>query len=199
MTGGDLGKTDLSGHVGNLGFVNGVEIGVQSGNGDGTDAVIIRGLKDGARCRFIKRVQNSAIRIQTLVYFFDTFIQKLGAFDFQIEQAGASLIADFQKVAEAFGDQQQHPLAFAFQKRVGGDRGAHFDGTDRIVRQRIVCPDQFADALNSGVPVPFGVFGKKLVRHQRPIRFARNHICKCAAAINPEFPLPAHVLPLFAC
>ena len=34
MTGRDLGKADFAGHVGHKNFVFGVQIGMQTGNGD---------------------------------------------------------------------------------------------------------------------------------------------------------------------
>ena len=53
------------------------------------------------------------------------------------ENLGPRLVADLERVAEILADDEQNPIALAFEQRIGGDRGAHLDAVDQLCRQRI--------------------------------------------------------------
>ena len=100
------------------------------------------------------------------------------------------LVADAQRVAKAFGDEKQRPLALALEQRIGGDRGAHFDGGDLLARDRRsgLEPEQMADAMHRRISIGFGIFRKQLVGDELAIRLPADHVGEGAAAVNPEFP-----------
>jgi hypothetical protein len=98
--------------------------------------------------------------------------QRVRAADVQIEQGGARLGSDPQKIAEPFGDQQQNPFALAFQQGIGGNGGAHLDGgygTDGQVITRTQ-PKAVANALHGGIGVAFRIFRQQLAGFQRSVR-----------------------------
>ena len=57
-----------------------------------------------------------------LVHLDDLRIERRCATDVEIKDARARLVADQEKVFEAFGDEQCVSVTFAFQERVGSDR-----------------------------------------------------------------------------
>ena len=119
----------------------------------------LRALQRGARRVEIERALDGAIGKDTLVDLDDTLIQHVGLDDVLGEDFRPRLVADAQRVPEASGDQQQRSVAFALQQRIGGNRGAHFDGGanpsagDRLARTHTQQPP---DTFDGGVPVGLG-------------------------------------------
>ena len=87
---------------------------------------------------FVERFDLRAVDADAALDFDDLFVQHCGQGDGEVEQAGASLIADPQGVGETLVHQQQGAVAFALQQRVGGDGGAHFNRLDLSGRDRFV-------------------------------------------------------------
>src|SRR5882672_7966866 len=120
-----------------------------------------------AVCRFevasgpldLERDEYIALRSDALLHLDDFRIQKLGQDDVPVENAGPVLVGDAQRVAKAARDEEHGALAFALQKRVGGDRGAHLHHLDALPgygRAR-GDPEQFAYSGDRGVAVPAGI------------------------------------------
>ena len=57
---------------------------------------------------------------------------------YEVEDLGSRLVADVQQVAEAFRDDERHPLALALEQRVGGDRRSHANPLDLLRVDRLV-------------------------------------------------------------
>src|SRR5262249_8898818 len=113
-----------------------------------------------------------------------------GLDDLAGENLRPRLVADLERVAETLGGDQQRALALAFEQRIGGDRGAHLHGANqpRGDRRAPRQAQQVAEALHGGVAVRLGVLGEELVRDQRAVRLAADHVGERAAAIDPEIP-----------
>lgn len=109
----------------------------------------------------------------------------------QRKQIGPRLITDAQQVLEPLSDQQEHRLAFAFQKRIGRHGGAHFYRFDRPIGNRRTRSEthQITNALFGGVPVAFGIGRQQFMTAQRPIGGLGHDIGKGAATVDPKFPL----------
>ena len=114
-----------------------IAVAVHEDDGRRPDA----GLKCGAelacdRVR-VRRRQDIAVGVQAFVDFDHPFIEHFGQLDLAIEQFRPVLIADPERIAEAFGDDQHGAVAGAFQQRIGGDGGAHAHDLDGAGRDRI--------------------------------------------------------------
>ena len=199
VAGTDLGKADLASDLGRALFMGGVQIGVQPGDGHSVQAAGIGVGQCLAQGGFVQRLQDIAIGVEPLVHFGDLLVEQFGPLNVEVKELGAGLVADKQKVAETFGDQQQNVFALAFEQSVGGNGGAHLDRTDTVVGDRAAGAQQVPDALHGCVPVAFGVFAKQFVGLQGAIGVACDDVGEGAAPVDPEFPLAAHVLPFWLC
>ena len=108
----------------------------------------------------IGRALDRAVGAHALVDFGDALVQHVGLDDVAGENLRPRLVADLQRVAETFGDQQQRAVALALEQRVGGDRRAHLHRADAARRDRLAGfqAEQVADALHGGVGIGFRVF-----------------------------------------
>ena len=75
-------------------------------------------------------MQDGALGVQPLCHFSHLRIKQVWAADMQIEQARAVLVADLQKIAKSFGDEEKNPLALALQQGIGGHCGTHLHRPD---------------------------------------------------------------------
>ena len=75
-----------------------------------------------------------AICEHTLVDFMNLLVEQFWFDDFLGENVRTRLIAERQSVAETPGDEQGSRIALALQQGVGGNGGAHFDGTNLVGR-----------------------------------------------------------------
>jgi len=191
VRGGNLRVANGAGDLGHAGLVIGVQICVQKGYGNRAQPRVITRLQGGACGLFVQRRDHTAIGIKAFGNLGHLFVQKIGPLDMKGKQIGSGLIADPQKVAEPFGHKKQNPLAFALQKRVGGNGRAHFNGANAALGNRVVKAQakQIANALFRRIDIALGIVGEQLMGVQCPIRCASDDIGKRAAAINPKLPL----------
>ena len=190
VAGGNLGKAFVCRKGSHPRLVVGVDMGMQEGDGHGPKPAGISPAQGRAGGRLVKRRNLGPLGVKTPRNLIDRLVQQVGAADVQIEQGGARLRSDPQKIAEPFGDQQQNPFAPAFQQGVGGNRGAHFDGGNGPGRQVIVRtqPKTVANALHGGIGIAFRIFGQQLAGFKRSVRPPRHDIGESAAPVDPEFP-----------
>ena len=87
-------------------------------------------------------------------------IKLFGQQDLLGKNVGPRLVGNAQRVTEAAGDDQQGPVAAAFQQGVCGHGRAHLDLADKRMRNGATRLDRqhLTDALNGRVAVGFGVF-----------------------------------------
>ena len=159
-------------------------------NGNRTQTFLIGCAQSIPRPGLIQGFQLRAIHRHAATDFNGAFMQQFRQAHIKIEQAGPRLIADTQQISKATIDQQQHTFTLAFQKRIGGDRGAHFHRLNQPGRNRRAGgkTQALANAGNGGVLVAFRVFRQQFQCGKPPGRIARDDIGKGAAAINPELP-----------
>src|SRR5690606_5725450 len=100
------------------------------------------------------------------------------------------LIGNPERIAEPFGDEKEHPVALALQKRVGGDRGAHLHLADAIGGDRIAGggAEEVADALDASVAIGFRVLRQELALMQLAVRMAAGDSGEGGAAVDPGIP-----------
>ena len=187
----DLRKTHLPRQRRDLSFVRRIAVSVHEDDGDGLDAVGLRGFERRAYVAKIGRPLDRAVGAHALVDLDDALIEHVRFDDVLGENLGPGLITDPQRIAEAASRHQQRALAFAFQQRIGGDGGAHLDRADTPARQRLAGLEahQVADALHGGVAIGLGIFREQLVGDQRAVRASADHVGERAAAVDPEIPL----------
>jgi len=194
---GNLREADLAGDICQLLLVFRVRIGVHQNDGDGADAIRIGGFQ---LCFDIVQIRcglNGAVCTDAFVGFQNLIVEELWLDDLFGEDVRAGLIADFQCVAEAFGDQQEGAIAFAFQQCVGGDSGAHLHGGDLVGWDAGVFGNahEVTNALNGGVFVGLRVFGEDFMGADFSLWCACNDVGEGAATVDPEIPLThCHVL-----
>ena len=106
------------------------------------------------------------------------------------EDIGPRLISDAERIAEAFGDDQNRPVALTLQQGVGRDGGTHLDDLDRTFGDRFACADadQVANTLQGRVFVLLRIFRQQLVRRQLPVRGAPHEVREGAAPVDPDVP-----------
>jgi hypothetical protein len=121
-------------------------------------------------------------------------VKLFGKDDFLGENIGPRLIGDAQRVAETLGDQQNRPVALAFQQGVGRHRRAHAHRPD--TRGVDFAAQQAADTFDGGILIGIGIFGQQFQRMQAAIRRTADHIGEGAAAIHPEIPTRVATLTL---
>ncbi len=136
MAGRDLGEADVARDLGDAPLVLGEAIAVHEDDGDRADAGVERLLQREAGGLLVERRQHPAVRIDALVDLDHALVQHLRQDDAAGEQLRPVLVADAQRVGEALGDGEHHPVALALQQRVGGDRGAHLHRLDPLGRNR---------------------------------------------------------------
>ena len=123
------------------------------------------------------------------------------------EEIGPLLITDAQRIPEPLGDNEDGGFAVPFQEGVGGDGGAHLEGSDggkwgggrmsgtgigigiRIAMDSALHGDDLSHALDDGVVVTLGVFGEELMGEEGAIRRARDDIGEGAAPVDLELPV----------
>ena len=126
-------------------------------------------------------------------------MEHLGQDDVAVEKARAVLVGEAELLSEALRGDEKDGFALAFEQGVRGDRGAHLDAGDAgrgdaVVRAKA---EEFADAVQRGVSVAFGVFRQVLGAVESPVRLARDDVGERAAAVDPEIP-GGHAHPLAA-
>ena len=191
VTGRDLGEAGGAGEICGPDLVVGGDMGVQEGNGDGLDPRGPGGTQSGVERRLVQLCDHVSVGVEAFPGFDDPLVEQLRAPDLQGKQLGAGLSADPEKIAEAFCDHKQHPLALALQKRVGGDGGAHLDRADRPVGNRIAGGQRQAapDPFDRRIAVLLRVLRQELGGLDPAIGGPRDHVGEGAAAVDPEFPL----------
>jgi hypothetical protein len=154
------------------------------------DAVRQRDGELGAHSGEIGLALHRAVGAHAFVDLDDALEQHLRLDDVFGEDLRPRLVADLERVAEALGDEEQRAVTFALQQRIGGDRSAHFHGTDHARRDRLLRrkAEQIADALHGGIAIGLGILGQKLVGDERAVGPPSDHVGEGAAAIDPEIP-----------
>ena len=108
-------------------FVPRIEIGMQEADGDRLDAVARHRFGERRTQPFeIGRSQHRAVVFDALRHFEAQMArhQRLGKPDAQIEEVVAALEPDIERVAEALAHEHRRRRAFAFDHRIGHQRGA---------------------------------------------------------------------------
>ena len=190
VTGRNLGKAFLCRKGRHPRLVVGVHMGMQESNCHGPKPAGIGPAQGRAGSRLVQRGNLGPLGVKPPRHLVHSLVQQIGAADVQIEQGGARLRSDPQKIAEPFGDQQQNPFALALQQGIGGNGGAHLDGGYRPRRQLIARtqPQTVANALHGGIRIAIRVFGQQLAGFKRSVRSPRHDIGESTAPVDPEFP-----------
>ncbi len=197
MADGNLREADLLRDVRQLLLVLRERVGMHQDDSDGTCAVSVGCFELGFDLVKVRGSFNGAISADALISFQNLIVEQLWFDDFFGEDVRAGLIADFQSVAEAFGDEQKGAVTLAFQQCVGCDCGAHLYCPDLVGWDAGVFGNthEVANALNGCVFVGLRVFGEDFMGAYFSLRCACNDICEGAAAVDPEVPLAhCHVL-----
>ena len=136
---------------------------------------------------------DDAVRADALLHLHDALVELFRQDDFLGEDVWPCLVGDAQRVAEALGDQEQHAVALALQKRVGGHGRAHLDVADLRRGNRLAGGNakQVADALYRSVAVGLGVLRQKLAGVNGAVGIAADDVGERTAAVNPEVPFSA--------
>ena len=131
-------------------------------DGHGIDTVGLRLFYRRTAGGDVEQALDIAIGAHTFVDLDDPLIELFGEDNLLGEDIGPGLISDLQRIAKTLCDEQEHTVALALQKRVGGDRGAHLDGADLAGRNRFAFfqAEQIADALRRGVQIGLRIFGE---------------------------------------
>ncbi len=187
---GYLREAERAGERGNALFVRRITIGVQEHDRDRGDAVGLRAFERGAGFGEIRLAFDRAVGAHALADLDDALVENLGLDDVSGKNLGPRLIADFQRVAEPPGGDEQRALALALEQRVGRNRGAHLDRADAALRDRRARlePEQIANALDRGVAIGLRIFREQLVGAERAVRPQADHVGERAAAVDPELP-----------
>jgi hypothetical protein len=100
-------------------------------DGDRAIAGIELGLKVDADGCFIRYCLDLAIRADALIDFDDGTVEQFRLDDLLGKNVGTGLITDCQRIAETPRGDEQRLFALALQKRIGGNRRAHFYRADQ--------------------------------------------------------------------
>ena len=171
-------------------LVLGKAVAVHEDDGHAAQARVVGGPQTFFQVLFIERLHHLTACAQALLRLDHPCVQQFGQHDVAIEQPGAVLVGDAQRVAKAPRGDQQRGLALALQQGVGGHGGAHLHalhqrgGDGRIGRQA----QQVAHARHGRVAVVTGVFGQQLVRDQAAIGPPPHDVGEGAAPVDPELP-----------
>ena len=190
MAGADLGEPRRLRQFRQALLMCGVFPGVHQHDGARAHAVGHRLRERVPRGRLVQRFDRFAVHADAAADLHHPLVQQRGQADVEVEQAGAGLVADAQRIGEPAVDHEQRALPPALQQGVGGDGGAHLHGVDCARRDRRVRgkAEHAADAGDGGVPVALRVLAQQLVRAERTRRVARDDVGEGAAAIDPELP-----------
>jgi hypothetical protein len=173
-----------------LALVLGKPVGVHEHDRHRRDAVRLGRFQIAPHRREIGCALHHAVGAHALVHFGDALVQHVGLDDVAGENLRPRLIADLERVAETFCNEQQRALALAFEQRIRSHRRAHLHRVDAAGRDRLAGfeAQQITDALHGGVGIGFRIFRQQLVRHQRAVRPPPHHVGEGAAAVDPEIP-----------
>ncbi len=166
-------------------------------DGHRADAVVVHLLEVGLQGVKVWLTQNGAIGGHPLVDLDDAVVQQVGQDDVPVEDAGAVLVADPQRVPETLRHHERGRLAGTFEKGVGGNGRAHPYGLDPFGRNGLVGTEteELTDAGHGRVGVSRGIVRQQLVRAQRPVWSPRDDVGERAAPVDPELPRSTtHVL-----
>ena len=188
VAGGDLGKADGAGQLGQRELVLRVTVAVHEHDGDRPDPVRVRLAQRRFGSGRVERDQHFAVRRHPAVHLRHALVEHLRKHDPQIEQVRPGLVADAERVAEAPVDHQQRAVALALEKRVGGDGGAHLDGVDAGDGIAGGDAQKVADALDGGVAVVLRVVGEELAGHESAVGTAGYHVGEGPTTVDPELP-----------
>ena len=188
VAGGDLGKADGAGQLGQRELVLRMTVAVHEHDGDRPDPVRVRLAQGRSGSGRVERDQHLAVRRHPAVHLRHALVEHFRERDPQVEQVRPGLVADAKRVAEAPVDHQQGPIALALQERVGGDGGAHLDAGDAGDGRIGGGAEKLADALNGGVPVVLRVVGEELAGDERAVGTAGDDIGERPATVDPELP-----------
>ena len=154
-----LRKADLAGDFGRQLLMRGKAIGVHEHNGNGGKAFSLGAQQRRAYFGFIGRAFNRAIRQHALVHLHHAGVKLLRLDDILGKNLSAGLIANFQRIAEALGCDQQGFIALTLQQRIGGDRSAHFHRANAALGNGFtgLKPQQITNALHGGIIIGRGI------------------------------------------
>ena len=172
----DLREAHFVGEARSLALMVRISIGMHEDDGDGVDAVSAGGFERGARGGKVERRLHAAVGAHALRHLGDAHIEHRRLLDFAREDLWPRLIADLERVAEAFAHQQQHAIALALEQRIGGDRGAHLDAVDQLRRERLRRAQRQA--------------GRRCLRSPRPHRPRDSPRGACGSATGRQAPAP---------
>ena len=113
-------------------------------------------------------------------------VEHLGQLDVELEQVGAGLVADHQRILEPLGGHQHGRLSPALQQGIGGHGGSHLHGFDGGVDAGLF--EQPPDPLDGGVGVVAGIVGQEFAYQHLSAGGAGHHIREGAASVYPELP-----------
>ena len=183
-------KPTCSASLPNLPLVRRVQVTVQVHHRDRADPVGVGLPQLFAQQLEIRRAQHRALGRDPLVDLDDPLVQHLRQHNVPVENAGAILVGNAQRVAETAGDHQQRALSLALQQRICRHGGAH---PHRLhLRDRhghtFGGPEQRTDPGNRRVAVPRRVLRQQLVRQQAPVRPACHDVGERTAPVNPKLP-----------
>ena len=186
----NLSKTELSADLGDNLLMFGKSPRMHEDDRHGVDAISFRLFDCRNDCRAIERRLDDAVGTDAFVNLYHPLVELFGKDDLLGEDVGSGLVGDAQCIVEAFGYEQHHPVALAFQKGVCGNSGAHLDVADDAGRDRRAGleREQIANALDGGVAVGLRILREKFPWMQGALRVAANNVGEGAAAIDPEVP-----------
>ncbi len=190
----DLGEADVAAEPRHGLLVSRELPGMHEDDGDGVDAIGLGLLDRRPDAVDVERRLDRSVGAHPLVDLDDPLVELLGQQDLLGEDLRPRLVGDPQRVAKAARDEQQHPVALALQQRICRHGGAHLDVADRAGgdRRTLGHAEQLADAVDGGVAIGLGIFGKQLAGMQAALRVAADDVREGASAIDPEIPLRRH-------
>ena len=118
-------------------------------------------------------------------------VEHLGERDAKVEEAGARLVADPERIPEPPVDDEEGAVSVALEERVGRDGRAHLDRVDPPHRLIGGEAEDLPDPLEGGVPIVLGVVGEELVGDEAAVGAAGDHVRERAAPVDPELPAAA--------
>ncbi|KAF0114949.1 MAG: hypothetical protein FD149_1703 [Rhodospirillaceae bacterium] len=144
----------------------------------------------GAHHGFLKGVKGFAAGGKAFGHLHHLLIEHRRQNDSAGEQVGPLLGTDAQRIGKPLRDQQQRPLSFAFEERVGGNRCSHPHRFHHARGQRV--PRRYAQNPANTGEGRVGIMGR-IVQQQfggvnPPVGGAGHHIGERSAAIDPEMP-----------
>ena len=185
-----------------LALMRGKLPGMDQCNRAGLDPRGARASESGERRRRINLFDLDPLRRDPTGGLEDLRVKLPRQANIEIEEPRPCLRADPKQIREAAVHDQESPRPLALKKRVGRNRGAHFDDIDDAARNSLVwrhTQSKF-DSSERGIAIARGILTQELVRRERAIGRDRHDIRERAAAVNPELPthLPAPMHNLIA-